>query len=146
MTEKTITLKGPWAFIALLLIGAFTIFQYSDRDRTLESDAVEVIKPWLIAEYTRNILLQLQEMVDNPSEKEKQIEALVKNIARDNIQIVSIQARGKGDDVTVQVEIEVDGKEPPDGKRIRYFRMSHSTVIGWQYEYEISKWRYYLTF
>jgi divalent metal cation (Fe/Co/Zn/Cd) transporter len=146
MTEKTITLKGPWAFIALLFIGAFTIFQYSDRDRTLESDAVEVIKPWLIAEYTRNILPQLQEMVDNPSGKEKQIEALVKNIARDNIQIVSIQARGKGDDVAVQVEIEVDGKEPPDGKRIRYFRMSHSTVIGWQYEYEISKWRYYLTF
>lgn len=90
MTEKTITLKGPWAFIALLLIGAFTIFQYSDRDRTLESDAVEIIKPWLIAEYTRNILPQLQEMIDNPSGKEKQIEALVKNIARDNIQIVSI--------------------------------------------------------
>lgn len=112
MNEKTITLKGPWAVVALLLIGAFFIFQTSDRNRTLETDAVGVIKMWLTAEYTRNVLPQLREMVDNPSGKEKQIEDLVKTISRDNLKIVSIEARGRGDDVAVRVEIEVDGKDP----------------------------------
>ncbi len=146
MTEKTITLRGPWAFIVLVLIGLFTVYEYLERNRTLESDAVEVIKTWLVAEYVRNALPQLQELVNNPEGKEDRIEALVKNISRDRVEIVSIQARGKGDDVAVQVEIEVDDRDPPDGKRIRYLRMSHSTLIGWQYEHEISKWGYYLTF
>jgi hypothetical protein len=146
VTEKTITLRGPWALIVLVLIGLFTVYQYSDRNRTLESDAVEVIKTWLVAEYVRNALPQLQELVNNPEGKENQVEALVKNISRDRVQIVSIQARGNSDDVAVQVEIEVDDKDPPDGKRVRYFRMSHSALIGWQYEHEISKWGYYLSF
>jgi hypothetical protein len=146
MDEKTIILKGPLAIIAILLFGAFTVYQYSDMDRTLESDAVEVIKTWLIAEYTSRILPQLQGMVQNYSGKEKQIAEMIKKISRDNVQIVSIQARGKGDDVAVRVEIEVNGQDPPDGRRIRFFKMSHSTVIGWQYEHEIGKWGYYLTF
>lgn len=146
MDENTITLNGPWSVIALIFIGAFTAFQYSHRDITLQSDAVEVIKTWLVAEYTRNTLPQLQGLVDNPSGKEKQIEELVNRISRDNLQIVSIESRGKGDDIAVKVEIEIDGKNPPDGKRTRYFRMSHSTLIGWQYQHEIGKWGYYLTF
>ncbi len=146
MDEKTITFKGPWAFIVLLLLGAFTVFQYSDRNRTLESEAVDVIKMWLVAEYSRMMLPELQAMVQNPSGKEKQIEEMVKQISLDSVRIASIKARGKGDDVAVRVEITVDGKDPPDGKRIRYFRMSHSTLIGWQYDYEIGKWRYNLTF
>ena len=146
MDEKTITLKGHWAVIALLGIGAFTAFQYSHSEMTLQSDAVEVIKTWLVAEYTRNALPQLQELVDNPSGKEKQIEALVNRISRDNLHIVSIESRGNGEDVAVKVEIEIDGKNPPDGKRTRYFRMSHSTLIGWQYQHEIGKWGYYLTY
>jgi hypothetical protein len=101
---------------------------------------------WLVAEYSRMILPDLQAMVLKPSGKEKQIEEMVKQISLDSVRIVSIKARGKGDDVSVRVEITVDGKDPPDDRRIRYFRMSHSTLIGWQYEYEIGKWRYNLTF
>ena len=146
MTQKTITLKGPWAVIALLLIGAFVVFQYSDRNRTLESDAVEELKTWLVAEYVRNALPELRELVDSPAGNEAQLEKLVRTFSRDRVRIVSIQARGRGDDVAVRVEIEVDGKNPPVGGRIRYFSMSHSTVLGWQYEHEIGKWGYYLTF
>ncbi len=146
MAEKTITLKGPWALIALLFIAAFIVYQYLDRNRTLESEAVAVIKTWVVADYVRNALPRLRELVENPTGKNDQIEDLVKNISRDRVQIVSIQARGTGDDVAVRVEIEVDGKTPPDGNRVRYFAMSHSTVVGWQYEHEISKWGYYLTF
>lgn len=146
MTEKTITLKGPWALIALLSIAAFTIYQYVDRDRTLESDAAAVIKTWVVAEYVRNALPRLRELVENPAGKNDQIQDLVNTLSRDRVQIVSIQARGTGDDVAVRVEIEVDGKTPADGKRVRYFAMSHSTVVGWQYEHEISKWGYYLSF
>ena len=112
----------------------------------MESEAVAEIKTWVVAEYVRNTLPQLRELVEYPAGKNDQIEDLVKTISRERVQIVSIQARGTGDDVAVRVEIEVDGKAPPDGKRVRYFAMSHSTVVGWQYEDEISKWGYYLTF
>ena len=146
MSEKTITLKGPWALIALLLIGAFTAYQYIDRNRTLDSDAREVIKTWIVGEYVRNALPELRKLVDDPAGKESQTEDLIKTFSRERVRIISIRARGTGDDVAVRVEIEVDGKDPPDGKRVRYFAMTHSTVVGWQYEHEISKWGYYLTF
>ena len=146
MSEKTITLKGPPAFIALLVIGAFTVFQYSDRNRTLDSGAVEELKTWLVAEYTREYLPQFRAMVDNPAGRENEIREMSRLFNRDNMKIISIEARGSGDDVAVRVEIEVDGKDPPIGDRIRYFRMNHSTITGWSYENEIGKWGYYLTF
>ena len=146
MTEKTITLQGPLAFISLLIIGAFTVFQYSDRNRTLESEAVEELKTWILAEYMRELLPRMKEMVDHPAGREKEIGEMSRLLSRDNLQIISIEARGKGDDVAVRVEIEVDGKDPPVGGRIRYFRMNHSTMTGWSYESDIGKWGYYLTF
>ena len=139
-------MRGPWALFALLIMAAITIYQHLDRNRTLESDAVAVIKTWVVAEYVRNALPRLREMVENPAGRNNQIDELVKTFSRERVQIVSIQARGSGDDVAVRVEIEVDGKTPADGRRVRYFAMSHSALVGWQYEHEISKWGYYLTF
>ncbi|NIR45530.1 MAG: hypothetical protein GWN99_04060, partial [Gemmatimonadetes bacterium] len=43
------------------------------------------------------------------------------------IEFTSISARGRGDDIVVKVEVQVAGEEPPDGERVRYFKMSHST-------------------
>jgi len=44
----------------------------------------------------------------------------------------------------VKVEVQVAGKDPPDGRRVRYFRMSHSTVTGWRVRWEASAFSYYL--
>ena len=146
MNEKTITIKGPWAIIVLLLLGTYMVFEYYDRNRTLETGAIDEIKTWLVAEYSILLLPELQAMVQKPSGKEQQIGEIAAQIARENISIRNLKARGSGDDVAVRFEITVNGKAPPDGKRIRYFRMSHSPLTGWQYEYEIDKWRYYLSF
>ncbi len=44
----------------------------------------------------------------------------------------------------VRVEISVAGKDPPDGKRVRYYAMSHSVVTGWYLERETTALSYYL--
>lgn len=146
MNEKTILVKGPWAIIVLLLLGMYIVFGYYDRNRTLETGAIEVIKTWLVAEYSMMLLPELQAMVQEPSGKEEQIGEIAAQISRENIAIRNVEARGSGEDVAVRFEVTVNGRDPPDAKRIRYFRMSHSPLIGWQYEYEIDKWRYYLSF
>jgi len=55
-----------------------------------------------------------------------------------------VEVRGRGDDIVVKVEVQVAGKDPPDGRRVRYFRMSHSSVTGWRMRYETSALSYYL--
>ena len=60
------------------------------------------------------------------------------------IELPSIQARGRGDDVVVRVEIRVDGKEPPEGESVRYYRMSHSALTGWRVRRETTALSYYL--
>jgi len=144
--EMKITLTGPWAIVALVTIAGLIFFQTNVQNKTLDSEAIEVLKTWLIAEYTHNVLPQLEEMIQNPSGKEKQIRQIVSQITRGNVQIVSIESRGSGDNIAVKAEIKVNGNDPPFGKRIRYFRMTHSVVTGWLYEHEIGKWGYYLTF
>jgi hypothetical protein len=44
----------------------------------------------------------------------------------------------------VKIEIQVAGKDPPDGKRVRYYKMSHSTVTGWRVRRETTMLSYYL--
>jgi hypothetical protein len=50
-------------------------------------------------------------------------------------------ARCRGD----RVEPRADGQVPPDGREVRYFRMSHSTLIGWRVRHETTAFRYYTT-
>jgi len=145
-----IKFSGPSAIVAILVLavvfGSLAAFQYSARNRTLESEAVEVLKTWIIADYARAQLPQLEQMAKDPSTDTAELEGMVQNLSRDSVQIVSIKARGKGDDIAVCVEIEVNGGPPPDGRRVRYYGMTHSMVTGWHYDMEISKWSYYLTF
>jgi hypothetical protein len=67
------------------------------------------------------ILPELQDMVQKPSGKEKQIEEVVKQITLDSVRIVSTKARCKGDDMAVRVETTVDRKAP---QMVREFAIS----------------------
>jgi hypothetical protein len=60
------------------------------------------------------------------------------------ISFASLKARGHGDDVIVRAEIQIGDQDPPDGRRVRYFRMSHSLLTGWRVEAETSALAYYL--
>jgi hypothetical protein len=144
MTNPQINIKGWKAIPVILVVLAIVGYKYYAMRSTLDTDATQVIKFWLLSEYAGKTL-------DNP--KYKNFEALspaeadqaAEEILRLNrIEIKSIGARGKGDDIVVRVEIEVDGKAPPDGKSIRYFHMRHSTITGWTMKWDAHWFSYYL--
>lgn len=144
MKEAKVTVKGWQAIPVILVVLAIVGYKYYAMRSTLDTDATQVIKFWLLAEYAG-------EALDDPkwqnldamssAEADRAAEGLLK-LAR--IDIKSIGARGKGDNIIVRVEIAVDGKAPPDGKPIRYFRMTHSTITGWRMKWDAHWVSYYL--
>jgi ABC-type uncharacterized transport system substrate-binding protein len=142
-----IKLTGWKAIAVVAVVVAIVTFRLVSQNRTLQTDAVDQIKTELAAEYARQLLPQLQRAAQNPQSPtdESETEQLVRKLSRDNIEIASIAARGRGDDIVVQVEIEVDGGPPPDGESTRYYKMEYSTVTGWRLRYEVGKWSYVLT-
>jgi hypothetical protein len=83
--------------------------------------------------------------IDPGQMSEEELEAKGEELlSLSDVQFTSISARGRGDDIVVKVEIRVAGQVPPDGKPVRYFRMSHSTVTGWRVRHETTALSYYL--
>jgi hypothetical protein len=147
--ETKIKLTGPKAIAALVVIVGVVALQFLARQQTLQTEAVDQIKMHLSAEYARQHLPELQratQNVDFEDVDETRIEEMMRQISTDNIEIVEIAARGRRGEYVARVEIEVDGLDPPDGRRIRYFKMTHSTLAGWRVIRDTSKWSYYLAF
>ena len=64
-----------------------------------------------------------------------------------SIRFRSITARGLFRTIWVRVEIEVDGHDPPDGRRVRYFRWHRSASQGqWFLDGETTALAYHLPF
>ncbi len=136
-----VQLKGLPAVlvIVVIVVGAAGKF-YLERS-TLESEAVERIKLQLQGEYSARELSNVDVDQLSAAELEAAAEQLM---SLSDIVFTSTAARGKGDDVVVRVEISVAGKDPPDGKGVRYYVMSHSVVTGWHLERETTALSYYL--
>jgi hypothetical protein len=137
----TIKLKGWNAVAALALIGAFIVGKVMMERSTLETEAAEEIKFWLRADYMSAGLLGFDPAQMTEEEAEARVQEL---LSLNDIVFTSIRARGRGDDVAVKIEIQVAGKDPPDGKRTRYYRMTHSTLTGWRVKHESTALSYYL--
>ena len=126
--------------VLLVIVG----YKYYVMRETLDTAATQVIKTWILAEYVGKGIdnLKLQNLdAMSPEQAELAGEQLLK---LNRINIKSIKTRGKGDDIVVRVEIMVNGKTPPDGKRIRYFRMKHSMITGWTMKRGATSLSYYL--
>jgi hypothetical protein len=144
MTNPQVTVKGWKAIPVILVVLAIVGYKYYAMKSTLDTGATQELKFWLLAEYSRKAL-------DDP--KWKNLDAMSSAeadraadelLSLAKIDIKSIRARGKDDDIVVRVEIEVDGKAPPDGKSPRYFHMTHSTITGWKMRRDAHWISYYL--
>ena len=139
----TITLRGWKALIPLVAFVAWIAFNYQRVHATLDTKAMESLRPWIVGHYTSAAMADTNgKSFDQMTGEER--EAYSRKIANaGKVEIKSIQARGTGNNVICRVEVLVDGKPPPDGKSVRYFRMSYSNLIGWTYRYETSEliWR-----
>lgn len=135
-----IQLTGRKALVVLFIVLAIGGYRYYTRQTTVDAGAKEKIQTWLFSEYARKALGKIKtEGIENLTEAE--VEGVL-NLEK--IQIKSIKARGRRDDVVVRVEFMVDGKPPPDGKSVRYFKMRHSLITGWSMKRNTTALSYYL--
>jgi hypothetical protein len=142
MAETRFQLTGwPAVAVAVLAVG-FLGFKIFFVRGSLGPEQLEDVRFWLQAEYSGRYIEDLREAVT--SGDAVQSETLAGEIqAMQRIEFVSIGARGT-DEIVVRLEIEVDGQDPPDGQRVRYFMLEHSMITGWRVKREAYWWSYYL--
>jgi len=136
-----IELTGPKAIAALLIIAALIVGKFMMERSTLAAEAMPEIRLYLQGEYVAAGLKDF----DTAAMSEEELDAKAQELLKlDEIEFTSISARGRGDDVRVKLEIQVARQDPPDGRRVRYYQLSHSTVTGWRVRREITALSYYL--
>lgn len=130
-----------WKAVAILLAFAgFALYTRGNAMRSLDTAAVDAIRPWIVARYSSDAMQTsggrtIEQM--SPAEQKAYADRIVR---ASRVEIKSIQARGMGDNIICRVEVLVDGKPPPDGKSVRYIRMKYSNLTGWTYKNETSEW------
>ncbi len=144
--EKTFKLSGPGALVALVVIGAIMGVQFFSQRQTLQTQGIDAIKTYLVAEYTRQYLPELQQATMDGTLSQTRADRIVADVTPENIDIVSITAHGHSGRCVARVEIRVAGSEPPSGGSVRYLRMSHSALTGWRVQRDTNRWSYYLSF
>jgi hypothetical protein len=134
-------LKGWKAIAALAIVAAVLLGKFAIQRSTLETGAAEELKFWLRGEYLSGSMAE----VDVEQMSEAEVEAKAEELlGLSEITFTKMSARGSDDDIIVKLEIQIAGKDPPDGKPVRYFRMSHSAVTGWRVRRETTALSYYL--
>ncbi len=144
MAEMKTRLTGVPAILVLVVAVAAVIWRQSSMKASLDDEAASEINQWLVMRYAADALAKHvgHGGLDDASSLDRA--ALDEILASRQVEIVSIDARGQPDDIVVRVEVRVAGKEPPDGRSVRYFRMSHSLATGWHLRYETGAWSYRL--
>jgi hypothetical protein len=134
----SITLTGwPALIVIVLALGVYGMTFVMGRS-THDDEALAPIRLQLQGEYTAMLLSDAEAVAPDA-------EAVERLLALDQIEFTSVSARGSGENVIVRVEPRVDGQPPPDGRDVRYYRMSYSTVTGWRVRHESRAFRYYTT-
>ena len=132
-----IKLTGFNAVIVLVLLAGYYVMSTQE----LESQGVEAIKLWLVAEAMRSEVAKIEDS-GGIGENQDQLQEL---FDRSNIEIDSVKRRGVGHRVIARVKIRYKGETPPGGRNVRYFRMDYSIATGWWVRSEAAKWSYYMT-
>jgi hypothetical protein len=131
-----ITLRGWPAVVALVIVAGLYGATFVVGRRALDDKVLEQIRHQLRGEYTTALLPGVDPRHPDP-------EAVAKLTALERIKFASVSVRGFGSNVIVRVEPRVDGEPPPDGRDVRYYRMSYSALTGWRVRHQSTAWRYY---
>ena len=117
-----IKLSGWKALLAILLLLGFVGFRYASVAQSLDTDGRQAISDWIASEYQRYHLAR----TDLSDEDKAAILLQTKNV-----ELLSLDARGKPELIAVRVEIAPNAAHPPGMPYIRYFRMEYSFSEGW---------------
>lgn len=135
-----LNLKGWKAVPALIVIVGLGVFRWNSQNATLETDGVERVENWLVAEATREALPELQRANTIPS---SDLGQLAEDLQENRFAVVSVKRHGRGSRIVARVEVRHEAH--PGKSNVRYFKMSHSLATGWRVQRETSQWDYYLS-
>jgi hypothetical protein len=144
MPEYNFQLRGWYALIGMIVLVGFAGVEMWLRVRTVDDEMRDAVRVELMNEYSgrgpKDISRLLTEArAGSPVEQ-------VPEVVRRDVEFTSIAAHGRvGGPVTVvRAEVTVDGGTPPDGRQVRYFRVSRKFMGGgWMVVGESDSYLYY---
>lgn len=130
MAEYNFQFRGWQAVFALAAVLGFLGVEMYLRVRPVDNEMQDAVRVELLKEYSGRGPKDVARLVAE-ARAGTPVES-VQPLVQRGVEFTSIAARGKiGAPVTlVRAEINVDGGPPPDGRSVRYFRMSTKFVGG----------------
>ena len=145
--KKKLVFKGVPAVIVLLLYGVYMTMGYVNLHSSFDDQGHEAVLSYIQSDYSREPIEHLRQNIKQDTRQDR-LEAMSKEVRQlSEVEIVSVELRGiDSDDLSAKVEIEVDGRTPPDGRRFRYFDVQYSWLTGWRVDRETNANLYKLRF
>jgi hypothetical protein len=136
---KEVVVRGWPALIIILIFvttgAAYRI--YLHRNLQLDPQARKSIESSITASVYRGLLRKEAEGED--------LEELGRQIAGTKVEVHDMKMRGSSDEIVVRARYSIHRPDTTE-TRIGYFKCSHSFLMGWTCEYEVSIWRWYIEF
>jgi hypothetical protein len=144
MAEYNFQLRGWHAVLGIAAVLGFFGIQTDMRVRTVDDGMRNAVRERLLKEYSGVGPKDLARMVEQ-GRQGLPIESVPEVVQRD-VEFTSVAAHGRmgASAILVRAEITVDGGPPPDGRKVRYFRVSRKFMEdGWMVVGESDSYLYY---
>lgn len=125
MAEYNFQFRGWHAVAGIAALLGFSGIEMYMRVRAVDDGIRKAVRERLINEYSGRGPRDIARIVTEAREGSP-IEAVPEAVQRD-VEFTSIAAHGKmgAPVILVRAEVTVDGSPPPDGRPVRYFRVTH---------------------
>ena len=144
MAEYNFQLRGWHALVGIAAVLGFFGIQTYMRIRTVDNGMRDAVRERLVNEYSGRGPKDLARLAAEAREGSP-IEPVPDVVQRD-VEFTSIAALGRmgAPAILVRAEITVDGGPPPDGRSVRYFRVTRKfTEDGWMVVGDSNAYFYY---
>jgi hypothetical protein len=142
MAGTRIELTGWKAVAVALLILVVSGYRFYSRFPIVPSDGREVLRAWLVKDYTgRGPKALAKRVTDYRAGLPDQPPTAP--AVEPQVEIASASAHGSAEGMVVRTEISVDGGPPPDGQTIRYLYLTTKPGGGWMVLSESDSFKYY---
>lgn len=144
MAQYNFQLRGWQALVGIAALLGFWAVRMYLRVRTVDDGMRNAVREELLKEYSGRGPKDIARIVAE-ARQGLPVESVPQVVQRD-VQFTSIAAHGRmgAPAIFVRAEITVDGGPPPDGRSVRYFRVSRKFgEEGWMVVGESNSYLYY---
>ncbi|HUJ31465.1 MAG TPA: hypothetical protein VLY23_09305 [Candidatus Acidoferrum sp.] len=144
MAEYNYEFRGWHALLGIALLLGFFGVKMLMHVRTVDDAMRAAVREELLNEYSGRGPKDVARLVTEAREG-MPVEPVQPLVQRD-VEFTSIAAHGPmGSPVTlVRAEVRVDGGSPPDGRSVRYFRVSRKFTGGWMVVGDSNSYNYFM--